>query len=751
MNKKLFLGSLLMLALCVTGCQTVPSSEKSADQSDTSASTTSDSNQSGGSSESSDTIPAPAAGVFAFNDTQLNTAQEIHTENQLKYLNMQKEYYSMGASDLNACDAMGNKNVSSPLPIKLDWNFTPEAGKTVSKYAVVFGQKADLSDGFEVVGTSKPTLNIYNTFLGTNYFKVVAKYADGSEKASDIKTFKVTEQAPRSLLVGNMPNCRDMGGRTTYAGGKIKQGLIYRTSGSRFDNSTPSDQDAKDVLTKQLKVKTEINVANSTSNNVSLSGVKVENCYMAYGSVPYSNLARNSVRIRQVMDVLAEESNYPVFYHCRIGTDRTGITGVMIGGLLGIKFNEIIQDYGYSNFAPIDNQRYPGKTPDNNGDDIKKYIDEILALPGENFQEQTYLALRMLGVPAAKLDKIINFMTEGTKATIPATARVGEGDDLTSTVTKTTSSDYKAPASYYALGSNASVSYATTTTGGKKDIIVYLGYTGNVSTSTSTKLANSLTLKIDGTEQTISNTKNLWQAGFGSTQQDSRKGYMFNILGSYDFTAGQHTVEIVSKSNTFNIATVTIADRGAATGGDQGQGGQGQGGEQQHEHAFVYGDDVVASNKTTYKIGTCSCGKKAVKWAVNAKVAGTPNKRPFKFASNDDSATYTFDYTGTLAGKLYMLVGVDHYADGTNDNKQYGYFYNGNPNLEFEINGTVATITNAKSYEECGVQNGGDTDESKAALMEVCAATLNNGSNTIKVTRKASRSATIWDLVVVEQ
>ena len=751
MNKKFFLGSLLMLALCVTGCQTSSSNDESGKGSDqpTTSADNSNSNQNSGSSESSNNIPAPAAGAFAFNDTQLNTAQEIHTENQLKYLNMQKEYYSMGASDLNVCDAYGNKNVSSPLPIKLDWNFTPEAGKTVSKYSVIFGQKADLSDGFEVVGTAAQSLSIYNTFLGTNYFKVVAKYTDNTEKASDIKTFKVTEQAPRSLLVGNMPNCRDMGGRTTYAGGKVKQGLIYRTSGSKFDNSTPSDQDAKNVLTKQLGVKTEINVANSTGNNVALSGVKVENCYMAYGSVPYSNLARNSVRIRQVMDILAEESNYPVFYHCRIGTDRTGITGVMIGGLLGIKFNEIIQDYGYSNFAPIDNQRYPGKTPDNNGDDIKKYIDEILALPGENFQEQTYLALRMLGVPAAKLDKIINFMTDGAKATIPATAKVGEGDDLTSTVSKTTKTDYKSPASYYALGSNASVSYATTTTGGKKDIIVYLGYTGSVSTSTTTKLANSLTLKIDGVEQTIANTKNLWQAGFGSTQQDSRQGYMFNILGSYDFTAGQHTVEIVSKSNTFNVATVTIADRGAATGGSQGQGGQGQG-QQTHEHAFTYGNDVAESGKTTYKIGTCSCGKKAVKWAVNANVAGTPNKRPFKFASNNDSATYTFNYTGTLAGKLYMLVGVDHYADGSNNNKQYGYFYNGNPNLEFEINGTVATITNTKSYEECGVQDGGDTDESKAALMEVCAASLNNGSNTIKVTRKASRSATIWDLVVVE-
>ena len=570
MNKKIILGSLIMLALTMTGCQTP--AQSTGDQSkepevSSQAPASGESQQSQAPSSSKPagdpSIPAPAAGAFAFDDTQLNTAQEIHTENQLKYLNLNKEYYSMGKSDLDACDAMGNKNVSSPLPVKLNWNFTPESGKTVNKYELVFGQKADLSDGFTVVGTSSPSISFYNSFLGTNYFKIVAKYADGSEKASDIKTFKVTEQAPRSLLVGNMPNCRDMGGRTTYAGGKVKQGLIYRTSGSNFDNRTPSDSDAKSVLLNQLKVKTEINVANSTGNNVNLTGVTVQNCYMAYGSVPYSNLARNSVRIRQVMDILADETNYPVFYHCRIGTDRTGITGVMIGGLLGIKFNEIIQDYGYSNFAPIDNQRYPGKTPDNNGDDIKKYIDEILALPGANFQEQTYLALRMLGVPAAKLDTIINLMTEGTKATIPNSFKVGEGADLTSSATMTTSTDYKTPGTYYAVGSNGTISYKTTLTAGKKDVIVYLGYTGNVTTSTSTKLASSLTLKIDGAEKEISNTKNLWQAGFGSTQQDSRKGYMFNILGSYDFTAGEHTVEITAKSGTFNIATITVADRAA--------------------------------------------------------------------------------------------------------------------------------------------------------------------------------------------
>ncbi len=553
MNKKYFLGSLLVAVLAMTGCDGAKQSQKSEDGND---------------SESNIIQPSKdpgeiTGGKFTFNDTELNTAQEIHTANQLKYLNLQKEYYSMTKTDLDNCDAKGNKNVSTPEKTTLNWEFTAPEGYEVSKYTLVFSKNMDLSDPYTVQGTKNPTISFYNSFLGTNYFKIVANFTSGDRQSSDVKSFKVTEQAPRNLYVGNMPNCRDMGGRTTYAGGKVKQGLIYRTSGSKFDNSTPSDDEAKTILTEQLRVKTEINVANSTTNNVNLSGTKVENAYMAYGAVPYSNLARNSVRIRQVMDILADEANYPVFYHCRIGTDRTGITGVMINGLLGVPFNECIQDYGFSNFAPIDNQRYPNKPNDTNGDDIVKYIDELLALPGANFQEQVYLALRMIGVPAAKLDKIIDIMTEGTKATIPATAKVGEDSGLEASVNKTTKTDYKSPASYYAVPANGNIKFKTTTTAGKKDVIIYMGYTGSVSQSTSTKLSSAITLKIDGAEQTMANTKNLWQAGFGSTQQDNRIGYMFNILGNYDFTAAEHEIQIEVKSGTFNIASITVADHAA--------------------------------------------------------------------------------------------------------------------------------------------------------------------------------------------
>ena len=501
---------------------------------------------------------------FTFNSDELETAQVIHTQDQANFLNYQKDtgksYYEITSSELNGFNARGNTNVSTPNKVTLNWDYEAD-DEELERFDVTFGQEEDLSDGYVVKGTKERTIKFYNPYIGDNYFKVTAIYKDGGEEDSDIKVFKVEDIAPRNLYAGNMPNVRDMGGRTTYAGGRIKQGLIYRGAGNRFDNSSQIDAECQDRLTNQLKIKTEINVANSTSNNINLSGTTVQDCFMAYGSVPYSNLARNSVRIRQIMDILSNEENYPVFYHCRIGTDRTGITGMMINGLLGVTFDECLQDYLFSNFAPIDNQRYPHKESDPNGDDIAKYIDAIKELPGANFQEQVYLALRMIGCSAEQLDKIIDIMTIGEKANIPDSFKVGMGDELTSSASKKTATDYKTPASYYPVSANGNVQYKVTTTAGSKDVIVYLGTTQSVTTSTSTKLSASLVLKIDGNEQTITSTKNLWTAGFGSTQQDNRYGYMFNVLGNYNFTAAEHTIEIGVKSGSFNIASIGVADR----------------------------------------------------------------------------------------------------------------------------------------------------------------------------------------------
>ncbi len=500
-----------------------------------------------------------ASSNFSFDETALNTPQQIHTNDQKNYLNFSGQYYNITASDLSSFNANGNTDVSYSQKVTVSWNYNVPSGKTVSSYSLLYSQYDDLSDYYVVEGSTSKSVSFNNPYIGDNYFKVIANFSDGTQEISPTKIFKVEDQAPRNLKVGNMPNCRDMGGRTTYAGGKIRQGMIYRTAGNKYDKngSISVNDECKNTLRNQLKVKTEINVSNNDNNTVGLGGnVSVVNAYMAYGATPYSNLSRNAERIRQVMDVLSHEENYPVFYHCRIGTDRTGITGMMIGGLLGIPFNEVFQDYCFSNFAPIDGQRYPHKANDTNGDDPAKYIDEILAMPGATYQEQTYNALLSIGCPAETLNAIIDIMTIGAKAELPTTGKIGKGNALSTSVSATTTTNFKNPETYYALSSGKGISFQVSLTAGDKDVVVYMGSSDS---SKSTKLANCITLKIDGVQKTIVD-KTLFLAGFGSTQQDSRIGYMFNILGCYSLSAGQHTITITVTSGTFNVGTICVFD-----------------------------------------------------------------------------------------------------------------------------------------------------------------------------------------------
>ena len=687
-------------------------------------------------------IPSPSEEGFAFSESELNDVKDFHTQDQKAYLAFTGDYYHITTTQLDNFHMSGRDRKSNPEAVTLRWSFTPASGKTVSSFQVKTGQKSDLSDGYIRQGTTATSLSFYNPFLGDNYFQVIAKYSDGTTKASEIKKFKVVDNTVRNIKAGNLENVRDTGGRTTTAGGKIRQGLIFRTCGNKYDYSTQIDAEGKEVMLNYLGVKTEINVADNTTYNFNFGGsVKVVNAHMDYGTTAYSNVSRNAEKIRQVFATLADENNYPAFYHCRIGTDRTGTIGICLNGLLGVPFNEILQDYGFSNFAPIDGQRYANKPSDPNGDDAAKYIEEIKKMPGATYQEQTYNALLSIGIPAASLDKIIDIMTEGPKATFTTNPRIGFVKDMTLNGTsKQTKSDFSQPDEIAPISSGKSVSYKVNTGAGESSIVLYAGCT-----SKSGNLGDHITLSIDGTEQTVV-SKSMTNAGFGTsgTRTGNRTAYMFNVLGKYNLTEGEHTITVAGKSSTtLNVGTIGVFGPAGQGGGQGGQGG----GTETHEHNFTYGNAIEASGTSTHYEGTCSCGKKAVKWSVNTNTSGqTTTKRGEKLSTNGNYFEYKVTYTGTLSGKLYVLAGVDTW----NQNSGYGFFYNNAANLEFSINGTVATITNTKSYAENGCQEGSDTDETKAALMEVCAASLQNGTNTIKVTRKGSRSATMYDFFVIE-
>ena len=508
--------------------------------------------QAGGMGRKNALIADAASGISV--TTNLTETKEIHTTRQAEYLSYTGNYAEI--PEANYPD--GQQHISEPNAINLAWVSEAVAGKTLLRFDVKIGQKEDLSDAFTIKGTTTPSLDVYNSYLGDNYFQIVANYTDGSKVESEIQKYKVNESYPRNLKIDGMTNCRDMGGgRTLEDGGKIKQGLIFRTSAtSSWGNGRAVVPDTitdggKEVLFNQLGVKTEINVNNGSDSHLS----EVQNYVSAkmYYDGGKHHLYRNAEPIKEVFHALADENNYPVFYHCRIGTDRTGLCAILISGLLGVSENEIYQDYLFSNFGNIQEKRYIGDKAGR--DNILNYINDLKAFPGEKFQNKIYNYLLSIGVPASELNSVINILTEGTAAqgndncqeAVLASSFSAEGATLNTETTQ------KHPKKYYTLGAEQSITATFDPAyDGEAKLVAYLGS----SSSSSFKINDSIEVTLDGNEVEIADEVTSTSAGFG--QGDGRTYYSAVVLATVNIIHGTTEVVITGKANNLNIGAVSI-------------------------------------------------------------------------------------------------------------------------------------------------------------------------------------------------
>ena len=557
MKKKLFSSALIMLALAISACSSNANNSKSV------AKSSSEEQQ----SSSEETIVDNSG----FKNINEDDEFEIHTEAQKTFLEYDGNYAKMPKSLFPD----GKSHLSDSLPIKLTWNYELPEGKEVEKYSVVFGQNKDLSDGYQVDGNAeKDEISFYNPYLGRNYYKLIATFTDGETDETPIRHFEVDSTYPRNLTIAGMTNCRDIGGRVTEDGGKIKQGLVFRTSGKN-QNGSLTDATTEEMI-NHLKLKNEINLAgDSNSYNLKLTGTTLyEGSRMDTSSTGgYSHISRNAEAAKNFFNFIADENNYPLYYHCKIGTDRTGVCTILLQGLLGCSYQQAYQDYLFSNFGKIGEQRTIG---DGNSHDIRKYMDDFLGYSGEKFQNKVYNFLLGIGVSKATLDHIIDNLVEGNKPQgNDAGQIVATGDDLTNNgATRKTRSDVRDnPAVYFLLeNSNQSVSYTFNAAKAfKGQVIAYLAnpdMSQTDSTNKNKKIANGISCQLDNASVTLID-QNLYEARLGICKSSSittRINYWAVILGTVDISAGGHTIEINGGSFSMNIAGIYIFDNATAGG-----------------------------------------------------------------------------------------------------------------------------------------------------------------------------------------
>ena len=492
--------------------------------------------------------------------TDLETEKQIHTERQATYLAYDGEYVSIPEADYPD----GQQHLSDPEPVHLQWTFNEPAGKTVSTFDVLWGKEADLSDAYALKGNSVTSLDVYNSYLGDNYFRIVVNYTDGSTDRSNIQKYVVEDVYPRNLKIDGMTNCRDMGGgRVLENGGRIKQGLIYRTSGTHsWGNGRAVVPDTitsagKEELLTRLGCKTEINVNNSGSNQVGVQNFV--DAYMYYDAGKH-HMYRNTEPLKTAFHALANPDNYPVFYHCRIGTDRTGFVAIMLSALLGVSENEIYQDYLFSNFGNIQEKRYIGEKAGR--DNILKYMDDLKTYPGEKLHNKAYNFLLSIGIPAEELDSIIDILTEGNKAegnnnhqeVIMAGSFDADGTEMKEIPATATGNASRAhPKQYYTLGADQSISaeFAPDYTGEAK----LLAYLGSTDSSASKTIAQSIAVDFDGNEIDIDEIT-FADAGFGTGE--SRTYYAPVMLATVQVVKGATPVNVYGINNNLNIGGLAL-------------------------------------------------------------------------------------------------------------------------------------------------------------------------------------------------
>ena len=319
-----------------------------------------------------------------------DTAADLHTELQQKYLADQPKNFSLYAK--------GTDSLDRPAPVKLSFK-----GNKSASYTVYVSEHEDMSDA-QTYSCTGETLEVYNLKAGTEY----RYYAESGDFRSETGTVTVKASAPRNMYIDGVMNFRDIGGWQTPSG-TVKQGLIYRSA--RFSENKTGEAMITDAGREELArlgIRTEIDLRRTDNNESGGLTESVLGPEVRYVSVPLESggniIVLNKEKLAELFAVLGDEANYPIVFHCSIGTDRTGMLAFLINGLLGVGEDDLYRDFLFSNFAAIGEMRTPSI--------IDTYKDTVDLAGGKTLPEKIENYLLQAGVERSDIEAVKRIMTE---------------------------------------------------------------------------------------------------------------------------------------------------------------------------------------------------------------------------------------------------------------------------------------------------------------------------------------------------
>ena len=310
-----------------------------------------------------------------------------------------------GANVADYYKAMDNPN----RPITIEWDF--KLSEPADKYEIKYSPYADYTDAISITLDSSFTgVNIYNLYKGATYYCSVT-YFKGEKSATIATSFQTTDLGPRVMRVDGIYNVRDLGGYKTADGKTTVQGLIYRGGSLRPYNSYNSflTEEGDKLMSELLGIKTDLDVRGFGSEAGELTESPISGANLEYAKlIAYHEIFDVPENVRYIFSLLADKRNYPIYFHCSGGADRTGTLAFLINALLGVSYEDLIHDYEFTSFS-IYKERNSAKGT-KYGTNFHKFLDKLNTYEGTNLSEKVESYLLSIGVTAQEIQNIKDIM-----------------------------------------------------------------------------------------------------------------------------------------------------------------------------------------------------------------------------------------------------------------------------------------------------------------------------------------------------
>ena len=243
--------------------------------------------------------------------------------------------------------------------------------------------------------------DVYNLKAGTRYYWCVQR----NGKRSAVFSFDTLSELPRCIRIDGISNIRDMGGYKV-AGGKIRQGLVYR--GGELELHMHLTPDGAEEI-RRLGIRTELDMrgeARGLVDHTTLEPLGVKRAFIP--SWPYKDVfdKQEQNALHAFFKVFTSAKNYPIYFHCWGGADRTGTFAFLLGAFLGMSMEDLITEFEFTSLSI-----WGIRT--RNHQNFQEFLHLFQELPGSNPQEKAVVYMKKHARMTDKqLDTIYNLLVE---------------------------------------------------------------------------------------------------------------------------------------------------------------------------------------------------------------------------------------------------------------------------------------------------------------------------------------------------